>query len=245
MKRLRLKTSLTLLLIGFVIGFCTSFLFNGCVKSSQSKTTTVTSSKDLRKEANSLEVSYQKQIETLTDQNIELQQQLEVSQGLLQQAKEETRQKEKKIQKMIEPIISSESLFSKTWAPYKAKSFSLGDDLPVAKIKPLDKQCPCDSLVEEVAGYIQSGHRKDSLYELQLLQLDSIVTGKNLVIETSLKAYTDLHVLFDKSLADQTALGKENKLLKSASRRQRFKGKVLTGALLILSGFTTNYVLRH
>jgi hypothetical protein len=103
----------------------------------------------------------------------------------------------------------------------------------------------CDSLAKEVISYTEANHRKDSVYESQLLQFDSLLHVKDRLVETSQNAYNDLRILFDKSLTSQTILQKENLALTKQNKRQKFKSKVLTGASLILSGLTTSYLLRH
>jgi len=247
MMRFRLRTSLALLLLGFVAGFCTSFLFKGRGKSSPPEIKASNSPKQLKKEANNIEISYQKQIEALRDQNIELQRQLEVSRGLLQQAKREVKQKEVKIKKIIEPPGSflAKDLLVKPPLALEPGSFLKDVESPPISNNQLSKPCFCDSLAGEVMAYIEANHRKDSLYELQLIQFDSIVSTKDLVIETSFNAYSDLHLLFDKSLSDQTALQKENAQLKFQSKRQRFKNKLVTAGLMVMSGFAANYFLHR
>jgi hypothetical protein len=254
MMKSRLWTSAILLLIGFALGFLTSFLIFNYTKIPPAKVSVVQKAKVRNKQADSIDASYQRQIDTLTDQNIELQQEIEVSQGLLQQLKQEVQEKENKINRIISPgkpfkgndlfkdaFPSNNLLYTQT-----AGKFHLPEKEGFfTPMKVESGPCLCDSLKKEVLNYIDANHRKDSVYELQLLQFDSLLAGKDLVIETSGKAYSDLKLLLDVSISSQAALQKENLLLQRQSKRQRFKSKVLTGGLMILSGFAASFILRH
>jgi hypothetical protein len=229
MMTFHLKTFLSLLLLGFVLGFVTAFVFTGCNKNSTIKKEVVVKPKDLKKQAVTIEENYQKQIASLQDQNIELQQDLEVNQGLLDQAKEITKQLENKIKKLIEPV------------GYPAKSL-------IQKVKTSEisrDQSPCDSLINVIPDYIEENHRKDSIYELQIIQMDSVVSIKDDLIQTNAEAYANLLKLFDQSVASQENLIKENTQLRKQFRRQRFKNKLVTAGLMILSATATNYLLHH
>jgi hypothetical protein len=229
MMTFHLRTFLSLLLLGFVFGFGTAFLFTGCNKNSTIKKEAIVKPKELKKQAVTIEENYQKQIASLQDQNIELQQNLEISQGLLDQAKETTKQLENKIKKLIEPI------------GYPAKRL-----IQKVKINEISSDpSPCDSLINVVSDYIEENHRKDSIYELQIIQMDSMVSIKDDLIETNTVAYSNLHKLFDQSVASQENLIKENTQLRKQFRRQRFKNKLVTAGLMIISVTATNYLLHH
>jgi hypothetical protein len=226
-----------LLLIGFALGFLTSFLIFGCNKTQKQNDAPFVKAKELKKEAATIDVSYQKQIETLSSQNAQLQQQLNQTNDLLQQLKLQAMEKENQVKKLLlSPPLLPNVYQKKPFKDYEIAIFS-------HKAQP--ETNPCDSLKKEVASYIKSNHKKDSVYELQLLQFDSLLTGKDLVIETSQKAYSDLKLLFDQSLSNQSILQKENLSLRRVNKRQKFRNKILAGGLMILSGFTANYMLRH
>jgi hypothetical protein len=250
-----LKASLTFLLIGFILGFFTSFLIFAQTKSPSSKSVIVQKAKELKKSADTIDVDYQNQIDALQDQNIELQQQLEVSTGLLIQAKQDAQEKEDNIKKLLlqKNILPTNDLFQKTNTKHPLKTYLTPkqrelldyDNLALFSEKKESSSSQCDSLEKEVAEYIEANHRKDRAYEQQLIQFDSLLTNKDAVIETSHKAYADLKLLFDKSIAGQTTLQKENLVLSKQNKGQKFKSKILTGSLFILSGFTANYFIRH
>ena len=230
MMTLNLRPSFSLLVLGFVLGFLTTFLFKGCNGNKIPKKEISIAPKVLKKQADTIQDNYLKQIASLQDQNLELQQDLEVTQGLLEQAKQVTKQKEIKIKKIIEPKgYSARELLEKEDDARQADAASSS----------------CDSLVTEVIGYIEENHRKDSLYENQLTQMDSVVAVKDDLIQATEKAYTNLNLLFDQSVTAQQNLVKENKLLQRQFKRQRFKNRLATVGLMILSATGANYLLHH
>src|SRR6266540_2452301 len=150
MMSLNFKNILSLFLFGFGIGLFASFLFTGCDETSISKKEVAIKPKELKKQADTIQQNYQKQITDLQDQNLELQQNLEVTQGLLDLEKQLCKQKEEQIKKLIEP------------KGYPAKAL-------IAKMDTLKSVSDCDTLASLVVQYIDGNHRKDSLYEVQLI----------------------------------------------------------------------------
>ena len=223
---LNFKNLLSLLLIGFILGLCSSLLFIGCDRTTASKTNTVVSPKDLRRQADTIQENYQKQIDNLRYQNLELTQNLEVTQGWLNQAKDLCKQKERQIKKLTEP------------KGLPAKEL-------LAKVDTIRGASNCDTLASLVVEYIADNHQKDSLYEVQLIQMDSVVVVKDKLIETNEKVYSNLNLLFDQSLSAQQSLIKENKLVKRQFKRQRIKSKVVTLGLIILTATATNLLSHH
>lgn len=223
---LNFKNILSLLLIGFILGLCSLLLFTGCGKTTASNTNTVISPRELKKQADTINESYQKQIDNLQDQNMELAQNLEVTEGLLDQAKKLCKQKELQIKKLTEP-----------------KGFPAKELL--AKVDTIKNTSNCDTLARLVVEYIADNHLKDSLYEIQLIQMDSVADVKDKFIETNEKAYNNLNLLFDQSLSAQQSLIKENNFLKRQFKRQRFKSKVVTLGLMILTASATNFLSHH
>ena len=229
MMTFHLKTVLSHLLLGFVLGFVTAFLFEDCNKRPTIKKEAVVKLKGLKKQAVTIEQNYLKQIANLQDQNIELQQNLQVTQGFLDQAKKTTKQLENKIKKIIEPTgYPAKKLMQ------KVMTNEISSDLPT-----------CDSLMNVVSDYLEENHRKDSIYELQIIQMYSMVSIKNDLIQTNTEAYTNLHQLFGQSVVSQENLIKENTQLRRQFKRQRFKNKLVTAGLMILSATATNYLMHH
>lgn len=244
MMRFHLRTVIVLLLLSFTAGFITCFLtFEGTKV--LPKTKNIAPVKELKKDATNIEVSYQKQIDDLNKQNIDLQFQLQVSQSLLDEAKEATLKREKKIKNLIEEQkqkkkaddLLSNALTKQSTEPDKQKT-SRG------YVALFDNNV-CDSLAEEVQKYMAENHRKDSIYEVQLSGFDSVISIKDKIIQSGQTAYNSLNTLFQKSLSDQNNLALENKNFKKQLVSQKVKSKIFTAALFVLSGFTANYMLRH
>jgi hypothetical protein len=226
MTLLNLKNVLTLLSLGFVLGFFASFLLGGGNRALTSKADVIAKPKEIEKQAYTMQANYQKQIGELQDRNIELQQNLEVTQGLLDQAKQACEQKEQRIKKLTEP------------KGYPAKAL-------LNKVDTSKFISGCDSLVSAVNDYIQENHRKDTIYETKLIQMDSIITVKDDLIQTNTAAYANLHQLFDLSLGSQESLIKQNKQLQREFKRQRFRNKLVNIGLVILSATATKFLLHY
>lgn len=222
---LNFKNLLLLLLIGFMLGLCSSFLFPGCNETTSSKVKVAISPKELKKQADTIRENYQEEINGLQNQNFQLAQELEVTQGLLERSKQLCKQKEKQIKKLTEP------------KGYPAKDLSAKAD--TASIS------NCDTLASLVIEYMDDNHQKDSLYEVQLIQMDSVDNVKDKIIQANERAYTNLNLLFDKSLLAQQSLVKENKRLQRQFKRQRLKSKLITAGLMILTAATTNFLSHH
>jgi aspartyl-tRNA synthetase len=248
MTRFPLRTLIVLLLLSFVAGFITCFLIfedYGFLNPRTSKEVTI---KSITKEANDSDASFEKQIEKLTSQNIELQQQMDLSQSLLEDAKKIAQQKEDRIQYLIKQKNSSSTkLLQKSFKakPQTYLSNAQTELLENAEVELLpDKDNNyCDSLAQEVTSYIEDNKRKDSIYELQLIQFDRLLSGKDSIIQASSKVYGELRLSFDKTVSMGATLQKENLALKKENKRQRFKSKLFAGGLMILSGFATQIFL--
>ncbi len=226
-----LKSSIILLAIGFVAGFGTTFLFKGCDNHSTLPHTNIVSTQDLKKQAATLEDTYQQQITELAKRNYRLQAKLKSAREELSQAKSKVRQRESRIKKIID---------SNNGLPAKELLARAKPEIP-----PDSVSIPCDSLADEVSEYIRENHLKDSLYESQAVMQDSIIEAKDSVITLKTEQYKGLQILFDESLQQQENLLKENKSLRKQFKRQRFKNTLKTIGLIIFSGTVTNYIMNH
>ena len=227
---LKLKTTIILLLLGFVLGFFTNLFLPGWGHNSSSKTSAAVQVKELKKKTESTEKAYQTQIENLQDQNIDLEQTLEVTQGLLDQAKQAASKTEKKITRLIEPTSISPDFAAREIDSTGSANNNLDS---------------CDSLVTQAKKYIDENHLKDSLYENEIQTLDNVVSVKNSVIKTREQLYSNLHQLFSQSLESQTSLQNEKLHLQKKFKRWRLKNKLETIGLVILSAVTTHYLSHH
>jgi hypothetical protein len=228
---LRLKLSVYILVAGFLCGFCMAFFFMPQDSISQlPKNSPTATTKQLEKQVATSEKQYRNRIADLQKQNGELQEKLTTTQSLLQQARKSVKQKENSIKKIIQP----NKIPPKNWA---VENFSI----PLFDTEP----CECDSLKSEVNSYINENHRKDSIYEIQLATMDSVISVKDSIIDTTEGLYNSLHQIFDKAIATQQVLETENRLLKKKEKRRKMKNRLITAGLLIVSGTIINHFIHH
>lgn len=225
----KIKNALFLLIIGFILGFFSTFLLPGLSRDSSSKKASVVQAEDLKKKADSSEKKYVAEIQNLQDENSRLQQNLALTQGQLYQMKQATKETENKIKKIMKPDKPLEQVASKI----------------ETSEKPSDGLVSCDSLKTEVQKYLDENFLKDSLYENEIELLDSTVSCKDSIIETGERLYNNLHQLFAQSLESQRSLQNENFELQKKFKRQRLRSKLSTIGLMILSGIGANYLLHH
>ncbi len=228
MRTLNSKTSIALLFFGLGIVFCTFLLFRGCDINSSQPGEKIVQPKEIKNEASANEAIHLARIAELEKKNAGLQQELKSTKEQLVQIKAKIRQRESNIKKLIEP-----------------KGF-LAKDL-LQKVKPVviadTGVSPCDSLVREVSSYIHENQVKDSLYEAHINKQDSVIAGKDSVIELRAKLYKDLQSFFDQSLLQQEKLIKENIQLRKQLKRQKTKGNLLNIGALVLSALAVNYIV--
>lgn len=104
---------------------------------------------------------------------------------------------------------------------------------------------PCDSLAVTVDDFIQTSDLRDSLYETQATNLGAQVKNKDAALSLKTSQYQDIKAAFMKGLDEQAATAKENKVLNRQLKRQKVKSKLLSAAILVLSGAAANYMMHH
>lgn len=232
MASFQLKTSIALIVLSFIMGFCSSFLLNGCNQTTIGPGIAIVPPKNLQEQVDNKEKQYQAEITKLQIKNAGLQQEVEITEGLLQQAKQVTMQKEIKIKKLLKP----------TGFPARELLKKAGDSTDISTD---NTERSCDSLMQEVSGYMQENKIKDSLYEAKIICQDSLINLKDKIIEQSSKMHDELKRSFDKSMEQQNILLAENSNLKKRFKQQKLKQKLITIGLLIISGIGTNYFLHQ
>ena len=103
----------------------------------------------------------------------------------------------------------------------------------------------CDSLASTVGELMQTSNEKDSLYEEASLNLEEQIKNKDSTIAVKDQQYQDIKEAFTKSNEGWTTTLNENKKLSKQAKRQKFKSKILSAALLIFAGAATNYLIQH
>lgn len=224
-----LKTSFAVLLLGIVIGFCSSLLFKGCGSNNDVTHEKIIQPKDLKKQDATNEASYQAKITELENKNQQLQQELKTTKEQLAQIKSKTKQRENSIKKIIEPKgYPAKELLKKVNSPSIAMDSSLS---------------PCDSLAQEVSEYMQENILKDSLFESQIAIQDSVITVKDSVIAFKTELHRGLQSIFSQSLAQQEILTKENIQLRKQFKRQKLRSKLVAIGVTVLSALTAKYLI--
>jgi hypothetical protein len=179
------------------------------------------SPKVIVKELSDAEKNYSKRADSLHTQSLKLQLQLTATIGELEVAK----QRVKTLQQTVKDLIQKSSVNSNAVSN------------PVIT--------PCDSLAFAADQLIESSNKKDSLYEQQAVSLELQVGNRDSVIALKTAQYTDIKSAFTKALDLQSTITTQNKDLNRQLRRQKFKSKLLTAAMLILSGAAANYMIHH
>lgn len=225
-----LKSSIALLTLGFLMGISLMFLFSGDCNEPEVKGEISISPKELKKQIESVEKEHQQKIADLEIKNQKLQGELATTKELLSKAKQKTKTKETEIKKLIQP-----------------KGFSARDLLAKVNATPLlDTSVSfCDSLINEVNEYILDNTTKDSLYEIQITQLDSTVVVKDLIISLKAQLNKELAFTLSQSIEQQEILLERNKQLQKKFKRQKFRRKVIAIGATILSGIAADYLIHR
>src|SRR6266498_3712149 len=97
------KTTIALLILGFILGFFTPLVFKGCSEPVPIQNGTVVPAKDLKKQAEAIETKYHEKITELEARNTDLQKELASTKVQLTEAKQKMTSTENKIKKLVEP----------------------------------------------------------------------------------------------------------------------------------------------
>lgn len=223
---LRFKSTLAIALICFVLGCCTVMLFTTKCNNAAGQPT-LTRATLLKELADSLHTQYKTTIDQLKKNNRQLDLELQNTKIELKAAKEKTNRKAAEIKKLVTPGYPASELLKKT----------------VLSTSPIDSSLQkCDSLALLVSDYLQDVEEKDSLYETQLVQQDSLLTGKDNIIALQNSENSNLSILYNQSLAQQTLLEKDNHSLRKKIKRKKATSKWLALGSALITGITTHYL---
>lgn len=230
MKLLNLKMSISMLIGGLITGFFLSLFVQGCGNSAGTSNTAIVSPETIKSQLAEKVAGYEQKIAELETKNTDLQRQLKTAKNQLSAAKVKVQQREANIKKRIEPTgFPARQLLNKV-QPLPGVDSSLS---------------PCDSLVKDIAAYIEENDVKDSLYEVQINTLDSIVDVKESVIAEKKRINKSVTEALTKSLEQQELLLKENQVLRNKSKRQKRRSKLATIGLMILSALGGKQLSHH
>jgi hypothetical protein len=222
------KTTLVLLFLGFFCGVCMSVLFMGCGGCNRGKLQPSTFH-EIKKKQNSADSTFQKEKERLDTIKQQLKSDAKATKTALQKAKQTTGLRQQQIKRLTEPKgYPAQLLLEKRTRPEPDTVFD-----------------HCDSLVQEVAHFIEENQTKDSLYENQIGTLDSLVFTQDAIIQNNSAAYNNLQRLFNQAVDFGETVEKENLRLHQKLRRQKTKSKIVSIGLMILTGAATNYLIHR
>lgn len=204
------------LLLGLFYSFMYRTLYAVPVKPSVSKNSVV----EIKKEVAQSEVVYTKHIDSLKKKNTKLEQELVGTKKTLTEVKQQNHSLKVQVYALIDRVRE-----------------------PSPKIE--SSESSCDSLITTVEYLMQSNVEKDSLYEVASLNLEEQLKNKDSTIVLKDDQYKSLKASFEKSLSNQQQLIDENKLLGRHVKKQKLKSKILSAAMLIISGSAVNHFLQH
>lgn len=205
--------------LGLLLGLFFSFMYRTLLIDLPKPTASKQSVVELKKEVAKTDVTYAKSFDSLKKQSAALNGELKTTRKSLQTA--------------------------------KAENLKLSTEVTLLVRKQKQQQAEplidssCDSLVTTIEHLMLSNAEKDSLYEAATDNLAAQVANKDSTIALKDEQYVSLKSTFDKSLHNQQILLDENKVLGKQLRKQTIKSKVISIALLILSGAGINHLLRH
>ena len=212
--------SIVILALGIIIGICFSNLFKGCGNETLPAITVKhIKPSAIEKQIEKTEEKYQLQIDSLNATSIALNKQLKTTTQTLTVIKK----KNLVLQTQVYDLID--------------RGQDNTDSLQIIN--------DCDSLKTKVVALIQSGNEKDSLYEDVNVNLDAQLKNKDSAIQVKDTEYQTLKTSLKESLSQQQILFDQNKGYQKQFKRQKVKRKLLSAALLILSGAAVNYLIHH
>lgn len=206
-------------ILGVAFGLFVSFMYCTMLNDSSPSKPITKITTELKKDVAKSEVNYSKAVDSLKTQSVKLQSELTDTKTELSRAK----QKNYSLQLTIYDRIDKQ-----------------------AEIKQADNANDnCDSLIVTVEQLMLSSSEKDSLYEKATINLEDQLKNKDSAITLKDKQYNEVKTAFSKSIENSNELSSQNKLLTKQIKRQKFKSKILSAALFILTGAAANYIIHH
>jgi hypothetical protein len=83
------------------------------------------------------------------------------------------------------------------------------------------------------------------LYEEASMNLEEQIKNRDSTIAGKDQQYREIKEVFKKSAEEWKNAINENKSLNKKVKRQKFKSKILSAALLLFAGAATNYLIQH
>lgn len=207
--------------LGVALGLFVSFMYCTMLNETPSSKPLAKVTTELKKEVAKSEVSYSKVVDSLKVKSVKLQSQLTNAKSELAKSKQ-----------------SNYSLQLKIYGLIDKQPNDNHDQDRVANNN-------CDSLIETVGELMLQSSQKDSLYEAVTTNLEDQLKNKDSTILVKDKQYSEIKSAFAKSIENSEKASAQNKLLNKRAKSLKFKSKVLTAALFILTGAAANYLIHH
>jgi len=216
-----MKYHLMFFALGLVIGLFISFTYYSNTVESYFSKKEVETPKELQAKVKMVEKVFDQKSDSFQKQNVSLQTALKATKKELNTAKEKVYSLHLTLYELLDQRYES------------AASSTEKDD------------ATCDTLAHHVADLMQTSVEKDSLHDSALTNLEEQVNNRDSSIAIKDQQYREIKAAFTTSIESQEGLVKQNKLLDKKIRGQRLKSKLLSGALLVITGTATTIFLQR
>jgi hypothetical protein len=214
-----MKYYLITFVLGVAFGLFVSFMYCTIGNDTPPSKPIAKITKELKKQVAKSEVNYTKSVDSLKHRSAKLQVELSDTKNELTKAKQKN--------------------YSLQLAVYDLVDKKLED-----KKADANSDSSCDSLIVTVELLMESSSAKDSLYEKVTINLEEQIRNKDSTIEIREKQYSEVKSAFTKTIESANDLSAQNNLLAKQVKKQKFKSKILSAALFVLTG-AANYIIHH
>jgi hypothetical protein len=216
-----MKIHFLIFTIGLVLGLFLSFMYCNSPTDTRKPVFNKKVTKTLEREVAKTEVNYTKAVDSLKNRSAKLQSELSITKTELSKAKQKN--------------------YSLQLAVYALLDKKLEDK----QIDSANSDTSCDSLITTVEELLKSTAEKDSLYEKVTINFEDQLRNKDSTIELKEKQYSEVKSAFSKTIESVNELSAQNKLLGKQVIKQKFKSKVLSAVLFVLTGAAATYIIHH
>lgn len=216
-----MKNNILSFLFGLLLGIALTLLFQFLMIDDYTPPAKKVEIKSIEKQVAKSEVNYKKTVDSLRSQSVKLQVQLSDTKTELTKAKQRAYSLQVTVYELLDKRLENDANGN------------------------ANNATSCDSLIVTVEDLMHSSSVKDSLYDKVNSNLEEQVKNKDSTIALKEEQYLDIKSAFKKSIENQNELLDQNKLLDKQVKKQKFKSKVLSAALFILTGAAANYIIHH
>ena len=216
-----MKYNLMFFALGLIIGLFISFTYYSNTVEKQLSKWETAAPKQLQEKVKVAQKVFDQKSDSFQKQNVSLQAALKTTKKELETAKEKVYSLHLTLYELLDERYES------------AASSTVNND------------AACDTLAHHVTNLMQASNQKDSLYDSALANLEQQVENRNASIAIKDLQYREIKAAFTISIESQEGLVKQNKLLDKKIRGQKLKSKLLSGALLVVTGAAATIFLQR